>query len=441
MSITSTRPLAMMVGLMVVLAATAAWAAEPDEAAESVDFRGYYIEDGAAVSFEELESVAAEFSDRDFAFVALAADPAEGADLFAEEVRQISGARTVIVVSDGELGYVSDEFDDAELDAAADEAIDSFDRSYADGFRRFASALVAVAVARAGIEPPGTGSATTAAASDGAITTPTVAPDASSGSGGGLFVFFLIIAAIIGFFIWMSRRSKQKRTAAYNERVDELKAEIRAEMSEAANEILDLEDKVRVSDDDRAQDLYAAGAKGYADFQEKLDAASTFEDLHDLGNEFDQIQWQLEAAEAIVEGREVPPEPTPEPMPAPDTAEAAPRPDLPPELDLRQDRRQPMPPPRPRGGGALGSLGKVGSIAIILRELQRAGGRSSTTSRSRRGSSSGRGRSTGVQVPRFPGSSSTGSRSSGQRSNSRSTSRSSGRSSGSKPRGRGRRKR
>ena len=448
MKITPTRLLAVLIGMLVFIAGVPAWAAEPDEAAESVDFRGYYIEDGAPVEFDELESVADEFAARGFGFVALDEDPSGGADLFADQVRQMTDATTIIVVSDGEIGYVSDAFNDDQLDAAADEAIDLFDRSYAQGFERFASALVGVPVATS--------------TADGAITTPTVAANApssdgstagssGSGGGGGLFIFLLIIGAIVGFVIWMSRRSKQKRTDAYNDRVEDLKDEIRAEMSEAANEILELEDKVRVSDDDRAQDLYAAGAKGYADFQEKLDSATTFEDLHNLGNEFDRIQWQLEAAEAIVEGRDVPPEPTPEPLPAPEVPDASAgsaRPNLPPELDMRRDRSQPIPPSRtpsrPRGGGALGSLGKLGSIAVILRELQRSGQMSSTRSRSRRGASSARGGSSGVQVPRLPGSSSSSRRSggrSGSRSTSRTSSRSSSRSSGSRPKGRGRRKR
>ena len=406
-------------------------AAQSTDAAEAVDFRGYYVE-GDAADIDAMERLSEDYSSAGFGFVALEDDPSGGADLFAAEVASASSASTVIVVSQGEIGYVSEVFEDAELDAAVDAAFDLFDRGYEEGFRRFASELSGVAVA-------------TSVAAE-AITTPTVAPQAQSDApeqssgGGGFFVFFLIAAAVIGFIWWRSRKNKERVAAAREGQLELLKDEVRKEMSGAANEILELEDRIRVADDDRASELYAAGAQGYAEFQDQLERANTPEALHDLGNMVDKTLWQLEAAEAIIEGRDVPPEPEPEPFPEPqppDGAEPRRRADLPPELDMRRAPRQRMPQaPRSRGGG-LGSLGGLGSIAVILREMQR----SSQTQSSRRRTGFGRrpSRSSEVQVPRLPGAPSgtrpRSSRSSPDRSGSTSPS------SRGRIRGRGRRKR
>lgn len=408
----------MLAGASPVLAA-----AEPAEAAESVDFRGYYVEDGAPVDFGMMEQLVDEFAGQGFGFVALEQDPPGGADLFAEEVRQASSARTVIVVSSGELGFVSDDYDDAALDAAADAAIGLFDRSYGDGFRAFARELAGVPAV-----------ATTSAG--GGLTTPTVVPQpsppASSGGGGGALLWLIVIvAAAVGFFVWRSRRSNQRRAELDSARLEALKDEVRKELGTAANEILELEDRVRVADNDRASELYAAGAQGYADFQETLDSATTPEEIHELGNQVDRVLWQLASAEAIIEGRDVPPEPVPEPFPEASTPPGR-RADLPPELDMRRER--PRPAPSGRGGGGLGSLGGLGAIAVIMREMQRASRSRPRAPRVRVGRSGSR-----IQVPQFP---TTGRRTSGgapRRRSSRSSARSGSRPS--RPKGRGRRRR
>lgn len=396
---------------LALLAGTAPALAAADAAdiAADVDFRGYYIDPGAPVDINEMEALVDEFPG--FGFVVLAEDPPAGADVVANEVLFGSSARTVIVVSPRELGYVSDDFDDGQLDAAADNAIDLFDRSYVEGFRRFATEL-------------------------------TGAGDASSGgAGSGLLVFLLIVVAVIGFLIWRARKAGERRASAHAAKLEELKSEIRNELGTAANEILALEDRVRMSENDRAQELYAAGARGYAEFQEELEAARSFDEIHELGNKVDMVLWQLEAAEALIEGREIPPEPVPESLPAPEAPPAEPRrADLPPDLDLRRDRRPPLQPSGP-GGGGFDSFGGLGAIAVILRELQRAG----RPARTPFGSGRSRG---GMQMPRFPGfgsgsgrrgPSGSSRRSSPRRSSGSSTSRSRG--ARSRPKGRGRRRR
>ncbi len=113
--------------------AAPAWAADPVDVADEVDPRGYYIEPGSGVDFEAMEDLVARVANSEtrFYFVALADDPTEGADEFAEGVLALldEGA-TVVVISPGEIGARSDDFSSSQLDRAADEAVGDADRTF-----------------------------------------------------------------------------------------------------------------------------------------------------------------------------------------------------------------------------------------------------------------------------------------------------------------------
>ncbi len=76
-----------------------------------------------------------------------------------------------------------------------------------------------------------------------------------------------------------------------------------------ANEILDLADKVTLSEQDQAEEYFRTASATFQTAQEQLDQATTLAELERLSDQLDTTRWQLEAAEAVVEGRPVPPEP------------------------------------------------------------------------------------------------------------------------------------
>ncbi len=324
---------------------------------DELQLRGYYLDPGVDVDFSDMEQLVD--AHPDVYFVALDADPTGGADLFATEVLTALGVEgTVIVVSPSELGARSTVVDDDTIDRAFDRSIDAFDRSYPEGFSIFAEVVVPeVAVP-------------TSQDSSGETVAPQAAADGSSSGGSGFRIFLIIILVIGGLIWWAIRRSRRSREQMMADRIDEVKAEIQAQLSEAANDVLELEDDVLLSDNQEAKELYYSGSAAYSEFQEKLASATSLAELDELAEGADLALWQLESAEALLEGREPPPKPEPRPEyqpPAPTTS--APRhPQLPEDLQLRRERRdQRGTRPRTRSAGGLGGLG---AAAVILRSLQ-----------------------------------------------------------------------
>jgi len=441
-----------IVGALVVsllLVGTAALAqTSPSDTVDQLNLRGYYADEGVDVDIDELERLVASTSE-DVFYVALAEDPADGADLFATEVLdRIEGDGTVIVVSPGEIGARSTIYDDAEINEAVDASLETFNDSYVRGFAEFAATLTGVGAAVATTQAE---SAITVSEAEGSAQ----AAQPNGGGNGGL-IFVLIIVAIGAVIFFMVRSSKRKQEAAFEGRIDEIKNEIRGQLGEVANDILELEDEVMMSDNSQAKDLYAAGSQGYAEFEEKLDAATTLAELNDLAEGLDRTQWQLEAAEALVDGEPLPPKPADRPDYEPPPSQPRPpsrstRADLPPDLQMRRERGEKIDagrvPQRRRSGGWLGGLG---TAAVILKSIQQGQQRRSRTGIQWPGSrnTSPRQSSTGVNVPDLGGGTSkttsrsrSSSRSGRSSRSSRGSSGSSSRRQGKSMKGRARRKR
>ena len=343
--------LTILLGLLAIIfpLAVPALATDADDMVAELELRGYFIERGADVDFAELERLAEEWPD--FYFVVLARDPSGGTDLLATETLSTLGVEaTVIVVSPGEIGARSTTYSNADLDQAIDGAIDRFDASYYDGFTDFANALASSTEATPVQATPG---------------------ETASDSGGSRGLVFLLIIVVVGGLMWWAiRRSNRSREGIFQSRIDEIKGEIQGQLSEAANDILELEDDIFLSDNEDAKELYYSGSAGYTQFQERLAGASSLAELDDLAEGADLALWQLESAEALLDGIAPPPRPSVRPdldppVPAPRIRE---RPELPKELQIRRERRDRRG-TRPRQRSSSG-LGGLGAAAVILRSLQ-----------------------------------------------------------------------
>jgi len=286
-----------------VVPAGAAFAADPADVADQADPRGYYLEPGSGVDFAVMEDLVARTTNLKtrFYFVALVDDPVEGADEFAEKVLTLldQGA-TVVVISPGEIGARSDDFSNAELDRAAEAAVGDTEGSFEADFRVFAESLVAV--------PAGT-TGTTTALTTTTIGSSTGGNSGSSGGSGGIFIFLAIVAGVIGLVVLATRRSAKQARQATGRRLEEAKGEIKEQLDVIANEILELADKVTLSEKDEAEEYFRTASATYQQAQDQLDKATNLAELERLSDELDTTRWQLEAAEAVVEGRPIPPEP------------------------------------------------------------------------------------------------------------------------------------
>lgn len=260
-----------------------ALAIEPDDIIVELEFRNYAAEAGTSVDVNELEALVdrVDAPTRNLYFVLLASDPAGGNDLFAADLLALQIEGTVVVISPQEIGATSTDFDDDVLDGAIDGAWDEFEALDDVGaFEAFAGAL-----------PSSTGSAE---------------PEQSSGGGGGFLIIVAVVVGGIGFLLW--RNSKRERAVAEG-RLDEAKAELTGQLDVIANEILDLSDRVTVAEHDAALAYFRQANDTYSEVSEAAGTATSLAALEELSDRLDQARWQLEAAEALIEGREVPPEP------------------------------------------------------------------------------------------------------------------------------------
>lgn len=255
----------------------------------------------------------------------------------------------------------------------------------------------------------------------------------SSDSGGGGFPWLLvgIPVVFIGGLWFMNRRGKQKKADDTLETAQKIRAELQKELDELANDVLVLSGPVDLSDKPQVIEYYREATDTYLTISDEMPDGENLEtanlrQLSEIGTRVAHARWQMDAAEAIMDGEPVPEKPKLPPPPAP--KKPAPRPD---------QRRQQMPQrqPRPRVPYSRSRSRNSGGLLDILiagagmMGTRRGGG---MFGRSRGGGmfgGSSRSRSSGAtqSTPRRGGGVFGGG--SNSRSSSRSTSRSSSRSS------------
>ena len=112
---------------------------------------GWYADGGAVGDREQLADVAERLSSEGhhLGFALLASEPPGDSTAFAEEVLDAlpglgeGTIRTVVVLSDADVGVVSDVWGDAAIDAALDDTIDDLRADPTDGLEALADALAA----------------------------------------------------------------------------------------------------------------------------------------------------------------------------------------------------------------------------------------------------------------------------------------------------------
>ena len=235
------------------------------EIGDDLEFRRYYIAEGAPITLDEMEQLVA--AHPDLYFVALNDIPASGTDQLAAELLDQVGTGTVIVLSPEEVGAVSSEYADPTIDEAIDVVVDQKD-SFSTEFDQFAGAL------RDGFP--------------------------------WLLTLGVGVGGLIGFTVWRSSR-RQKTVRA--SRLEEARIEIRQQMDVIADQIVKLADDPRTEQKPEALNHYRTASETFAAAEGRLAAASTLVALEDLSDDLDRARWELEATVALMEGREPPPAP------------------------------------------------------------------------------------------------------------------------------------
>ncbi|MPY86051.1 MAG: hypothetical protein GEV00_23055, partial [Actinophytocola sp.] len=66
---------------------------------------------------------------------------------------------------------------------------------------------------------------------------------------------------------------------------------------------------MELAGDEKASRLYATATETYTSAQNHLEGSSSITELENVSDELDHARWQLESVNALLEGREPPPEP------------------------------------------------------------------------------------------------------------------------------------
>jgi len=274
--------------------APAALAADAATVADDAASVGYYLDSGVTISSSDATQIvsAARNGGSRFYLVVLGDTPDGGDTVFAENVLDSLGSDTgtVLVLSPEDVGWVSNgEFSDAEL-VAAFEYANARGGSDADYAANFVVSLVGA---------------------PGATTTAPPAGTTSGGSGAGIIWFFVIIAAVILLVVWLMWRSNKQTVNAAAEQLAKARLAVQKQVDAVANDILDMEDEVRVAGNAEADRFYSEASETYRTVSDELTTAETPQQLLDISNRLDAAIWQLDTAEALLDGKPRPAQPEP----------------------------------------------------------------------------------------------------------------------------------
>lgn len=272
----------MKTALVAVGALLAIAAVSPGEVVPDLQARGFYIEQGADADEDAVSAAVAEarFDGGRLSVVVLAAEPAGGATTFSDAALDGLGAGTVFTVGPETVGYASqgDVWTQDELDRAVEASLEG--STSTDVVLLFTATLTGSPVE--GREP--------------------------AGGGSGIWVFLLValaVAALIGFFVWRSaRKGTEKREA-------KLREVVQGKLDDVANDIIDLEDEVQTSGNEEARQHYERASESYAATQSAFERMENVDDMLVLSTKLDEAIWELDCAEAVLDGKPLPPKPEP----------------------------------------------------------------------------------------------------------------------------------
>ncbi len=355
---------ALVLAFGVCFATTGTAAAQDlDAITRQLDADGWYIEPGAEGESDKFAQLmrSVESLDDTWYFVSMA-DYVD--DFFAEDladrVRTPGNVLVYFLEEDQGEVFVSAQLSSPYSQADDDFALDAFDSDWdtPDEFMiEVAERLdqrAAAATAGAGTDVVGSGSAD---ASNPATTD-------TGGSGVSLAWLAVPVVAVGGGMWFASSRGKNRKQAEQLETAQKIRAEIQTELDELANDVLVLSSPVDLGDNAQAVQYYREATATYTEISDELPDVADLADaelpeLSALGARIAHARWEMDAAEALLNGEELPEKPKVAPPP---------QPQRPPQEQQRRMESRPLPrrEPRPRvpyspsrrrsGGGLLDIL-------------------------------------------------------------------------------------
>lgn len=126
----------------------------------------------------------------------------------------------------------------------------------------------------------------------------------SSGEIPGGFLALLAVIIVVGLVgvAVVTLRRRRDQDLANRRLIERIRAVVRKQLDAVADDILDLEDSVRVAGNDQALAHYRTATIAYGAIITEFETADSAQDLTNLASRLDTAIWQLDAAEAILNG-------------------------------------------------------------------------------------------------------------------------------------------
>jgi len=267
-------------------------AAAPADVIPGLEENGYYIEPGVDIA-EELVSEAVFEARADggrLYLVILSEEPGGGATTFSDSVLDLLGGEGyVVTVAPETVGWASDQssWSDEEMDEALDASLaGSTDDEVVQLFVRELTG---------GTIGGGTGGGGSSGGGD-------------DSGGSGLPWLLLAGGAILVLWLFLSKRGGARRMSS---QLEQVKGLARGKLNEVANDVLEMEDEVAVSGSQEVKDHYARASAIYTTAIETTEHATTVAEMLEVSRELDLAIWELDCAEALLDGKPKPPKPEP----------------------------------------------------------------------------------------------------------------------------------
>lgn len=277
--------------ILLVLTALAMLAASPGEVVSELEAQGFYIESGSNASAAVVGDAVADagFAGGRLYVAVLSAEPASGAPFFADAVFDDLGSGTVFIVAPETVGYASDgsSWSADELDDAVNASLDG--SSDNDVVVRFVESLTGSDVGGGGSGPSGD----------------------SGGSGGGFVWILVFVGGLAALFFYLRSRSQKTSATARAGRLEEFRTAAQEKLNAVANDILEMETEVTMSENAEVQQHYKSASAKYAEVVDKVGTVRDPEELLDLTYQLDMAIWELDVAEAHLDGKTPPKKPEP----------------------------------------------------------------------------------------------------------------------------------
>ncbi len=285
--------------VLLALGVSGVLAATISEVVDDVSATGFYLDNGVSISEDDASDIvsAARNNGSRFYLVVLDDTPLGGNTAFAEAVLDDLNvdSGTILVLSAEDVGWVTDNegFTEEDLEAAFElaSAAGGSDADYAANF------VIGLFDETEAVPEPTAAPAASAAS------------DSSDGGGSGLMWLLIIVVGGGLLLFWVVRRSNKQSVNAAAEQMAAARAVVQKQVDAIANDILDMEDEVRGADNAEVDGFYNEASATYRTITERLQQADTPHELVDLSNDLDVAIWQLDCAEALLDGKPKPPKP------------------------------------------------------------------------------------------------------------------------------------